>query len=54
MERLFNITKIDSYKDDNRREVKKANDGLPNDMWKHILPVPNIWWTYHFRCERTR
>ncbi len=26
---IFDITKFDSYKEDNRREVKRANGGLP-------------------------
>ena len=26
---LFDITKFDSYKEDDRREVKKAKEGLP-------------------------
>lgn len=26
---LFDITEFDSYKEDNRREVKKAKGGLP-------------------------
>lgn len=33
MNKLFDITKFDSYKEDNRREVKKAKGGLPNSLW---------------------
>lgn len=29
---LFDITKFDSYREDNRREVKKAKGGLPNSL----------------------
>ena len=37
MKKFFDISQFDSYKEDNRREVKRANGGLPNDMWRHIL-----------------
>lgn len=30
---LFDITKFDSYREDNRREVKKAKGGLPGSLW---------------------
>lgn len=33
MEELFDLSKFDSYKEDNRREVKKAEGGLPNSLW---------------------
>lgn len=33
MEELFNLANFDSYKEDNRREVKKAEGGLPNSLW---------------------
>ncbi len=33
MKDLFDISKFDSYKEDNRREVKKANGGLPVSLW---------------------
>ena len=33
MKGLFDISKFDSYKEDNRREVKKANGGLPVALW---------------------
>ena len=33
MEELFNLAKFDSYKEDNRREVKRAEGGLPNGLW---------------------
>jgi hypothetical protein len=34
MEELFDITQYDTYKEDNRREVKKATGGLPNSLWE--------------------
>lgn len=36
MEELFDLSKFDSYKEDNRREVKKAEGGLPNSL---LLPT---------------
>ena len=31
------MKKFDSYREDNRREVKRATDKLPNSVWKLIL-----------------
>ncbi len=33
MEETFDIHKFDEYKEDNRREVKAAEGGLPNTLW---------------------
>lgn len=33
MSEFFDISKFDSYKEDNRREVKKAKGGLPTSLW---------------------
>lgn len=33
MNGLFDLAKFDSYKEDNRMEVKKAEGGLPNSLW---------------------
>ena len=40
MKDLFDISKFDSYKEDNRREVKKANEELQMSLWG--LPV-SLW-----------
>ncbi len=34
MKDVFDLTKFDSYKEDNRREVKKAEGGLPKSLMK--------------------
>ena len=43
MEKLFDITKFDSYKEDNRREVKKANGGLPIALWDTYSSFANTY-----------
>lgn len=37
MNNLFDLSKFNSYKEDNRREVKKASGGLPVSLWKLTL-----------------
>lgn len=41
MEELFDISKFDSYKENNCLEVKRANGGLPNDMWETYSAFAN-------------
>ena len=36
MREAFDISRFDEYKEDNRREVKKANGGLPVSLWDTI------------------
>ena len=43
MSNLFNILKFDSYKEDNRREVKKANGGLPIALWESYSSFANTY-----------
>lgn len=33
LEKTFDLLQFDEYREDNRREVKKANGGLPISLW---------------------
>lgn len=43
MTEIFEISKFDSYREDNRREVKKAGDGLPLSLWDTYSSFANCY-----------
>ena len=55
MSELFDITKFDSYKEDNRREVKKSQGWASRFLMGNIFcNVEHLLWYYYSLHKRTR
>lgn len=43
MEKNFDLSQFDEYREDNRREVKKADKGLPVSLWDTYSSFANCY-----------
>ena len=43
MSAVFNLSSFNSYREDNRREVKKSSDGLPVSLWDTYSSFANCY-----------
>ena len=41
MNKLFDLSQFDEYREDNRREVKSARNGLPDSLWDSYSSFAN-------------
>ena len=41
MDEVFDLAKFDEYREDNRLEVKRAKDRLPNSLWETYSSFAN-------------
>lgn len=43
LEKTFDLSQFDEYREDNRREVKKTNGGLPVSLWDTYSSFANCY-----------
>lgn len=43
MDRIFDLSNFDSYRENNCLEVKKAKGGLPNSLWDSYSSMCNTY-----------
>lgn len=43
MENVFDLSEFDSYRENNRLEVKKAEGGLPRNLWDSYSALANTY-----------
>lgn len=43
LEKTFDLSQFDEYREDNRREVKKADGGLPVSLWDTYSSFANCY-----------
>ena len=43
LENTFDLSQFDEYREDNRREVKKAKSGLPTSLWDTYSSFANCY-----------
>lgn len=51
LENTFDLSQFDEYREDNRREVKKANGGLPTSLWDTYSSFANCYVDLHIHMQ---